>query len=613
MVSFLERGVESFVEAIINMMPGAQRDAFFMNRIRYAYLDVLKAIAIIAVVLYHAGFLKYGYLGVDVFLVVAGFFATRSLSGDNKKYSSFIFDRIIRLLPVLLGAGLVAMLVGWYAMLPDDYENLSESVTAMNVFGNNVLAAITTGDYWDVVNEYKPLMHTWYVGLLMQFYLVYSLLFLVSKIDKDNSKKTLLVIVSSLGVVSLLWYFGCTEDAHRFYYLPARFFESAVGGIIALVYEPEKRRVFHPLFSYLCYALLLVFLAVGYDVIPGIVRLPLVVSLCAVIIMSGEVLDNQLTSNRLLAKIGMASYSIFVWHQLLLAFYRYINGNQFSVWTYLLYLGAVGVVSWCSYRLIERGVSKALVFKKWKRVVYVATITIWVLLTGFAGYVYLNAGVVRDVPELNVSVQNRHRHMHAEYNEGAYQYDRPFVAEDKAHWLVVGDSFGRDVVNMIHESDVSDRVEVSYMDDLSGLDNKERFASADRVFISARGLTRRFVSAVEVQCWNAGITPDKIEVVGEKNFGKNNGHIYARRNRPDYFDQCVEPEGGEKFLTRNNRFKEFYGERYLDLMSLALNDAGQVRVFTPDHQFVSADCRHLTLSGARYFAKRIDWGKYLPR
>ena len=56
----------------------------------------------------------------------------------------------------------------------------------------------------------------------------------------------------------------------------------------------------------------------------------------------------------------------------------------------------------------------------------------------------------------------------------------------------------------------------------------------------------------------------------------------------------------------------FYGERYLDLMSFVTDDAGRVRVFTPDHHFISADCRHLSLGGAKFFAERIEWGRFLP-
>lgn len=204
---------------------------------RIKCLDTLKAFSIIVVVLYHAGMMTYGYLGVDVFLVIAGYLTTKSLYGRIDEtnqvwmgYLTFEISRLIRLLPVLLVAGVVCMMAGYFVMLPDDYENLSESVVASNLFANNILAAITTKNYWDVVNEYKPLMHTWYVGVLMQFYIVYPILFYLAKLDKGNLKGTLLPMICTLGVVSLLLYFGTTQAAERFYYLPSRFFEFAIGG-----------------------------------------------------------------------------------------------------------------------------------------------------------------------------------------------------------------------------------------------------------------------------------------------------------------------------------------------------------------------------------------------
>lgn len=554
-------------------------------------------------------------LGVDVFLVVSGFLITRSLekrgwASNDGWYLPFVGSRVLRLLPVLLVAGLVAMAIGWFAMLPDDYENLSESTVATLLFGNNILSAETTGNYWDIANDYKPLMHTWYVGLLMQLCIVYPLLFCLAKINKEAPKKTLIVIVSSLAFLSLLCYFGSSNQAHRFYYLPARFFEFAVGGIVALTYDPAKQRVFHPVFSYLCYALLLVLLVVGYDLVPTLVRLPLVVALSAMVIMSENALSNPLTANKVLAMIGVASYSIFVWHQVLLAFYRYIIGGQFTVWTYLLYLAIIGVVSWASYRLIEQGVSRLLDAGN-RKPMYIATASVWIILSVFAGTIYWNAGVVRDVLELDVSVANRHRHMHAEYTDRGYQYDRPFVSENKAHWLVIGDSFARDFVNTILESSVAEQVEVSYTDDYLKADNRERLADADRVFIAERFLGRRRISAIEAESWANGLTPDKIVIVGEKNFGESNGPVYAKRHRPDYFEQSVEVEGGAGFMERNSRFRELYDDRYLDLMSFVAVGDGRVRAFTPDHRFISADCRHLTRSGAIFFAGMIDWNQYL--
>lgn len=579
-----------------------------MSHTRLKYIDILKAFAIIAVVLYHAGILGYGYLGVDVFLVLSGFLVTKHFEG--KKFFRFIGSRILRLLPVLLVAGLVAIVAGWFTMLPDDYENLSESVVATNLFGNNILAAITTGDYWNIANEYKPLMHTWYVGLLMQFYLVYSLLFYLARLDKKAPHKTLLVIISSLAFLSLLVYFASNNEAHRFYYLPARFFESAAGGIVALAYDQSQDKPFHPAFSYVCYALLLVLLIAGDKLMPASIRLVLVVALTVVLLMSAEALDNDFTSNKVLAKVGVASYSIYIWHQVLIALYRYIFGNHFTVWSYLLIFVAVGFVAWGSYRLIEQGVARAVKSAKGRRGIYIATISLFLLLTSFAGYIYTKAGVVRDVPELGISVQDHHRRLNAEYCDRGYQYDRPFTTSEKQHWLVFGNSFGRDFVNIVLESDIADQVELSFTEDFFK-DGIERLASTDLVFIAWRGYSKRLVSEIEVNCWAAGIPPERVVVIGDKSFGENNGHIYARRNRPDYFEQYVEPLDGERFLSRNRHFRELYGERFLDLTSMVLNEDGKIRVFTPDHHFISADGKHLTAAGAKFFADMIDWDKFL--
>ena len=132
------------------------------------------------------------------------------------------------------------MILGYVTMLPDDYENVAESVIATNFFGNNVLSAITTKNYWDIANDFKPLMHTWYVGVIMQFYVVLPILFYPARLNKRNPKGSLLTIFATLAVISLLVYFATTDTAQRFYYLPSRFFEFAVGGIAALLYKPQE-------------------------------------------------------------------------------------------------------------------------------------------------------------------------------------------------------------------------------------------------------------------------------------------------------------------------------------------------------------------------------------
>ena len=115
-------------------------------------------------------------------------------------------NRVFRLWPLLLLAGVMCLGWGWLMMLPDDFENTVQSIVATNFFGNNVLQAITTKNYWDVVNEYKPLMHTWYVGLIMQFYIIVPmLLFVVGRWvkDADKRKKVNITLMVLMGVASL--------------------------------------------------------------------------------------------------------------------------------------------------------------------------------------------------------------------------------------------------------------------------------------------------------------------------------------------------------------------------------------------------------------------------
>lgn len=584
---------------------------------RLKYIDVLKAIAIIAVVLYHAGLTPNGYLGVDLFLVIVGYLTTRTLytkvvitDSPGGEYITFEVSRIIRLLPPLLVAGLACMLVGYMTMLPDDYENLSESVIATNFFGNNILGAITTGNYWDVVNDFKPLMHTWYVGVIMQFYLVYPIFFYLSRLDKRNAKGTLLTMLASVAFISLLVYFVITDTTLRFYYLPSRFFEFAVGGIAALLYNPQEDKPFGKGFVYVCYILLIALMFVSTDVIPAIIRLVAVVGLSCVLLCSKDVLENNVTSNAILSKIGAASYSIFIWHQVILAFYRYTATSKFSVGSYALLLIATIILSWLSYRFIEQGITRAIKSKRGKIAFYSAMVVVFISLTVFSGIIYLRAGVVRDVPELCISKNNVHRGMHAAYCDRGYQFDKPFET-DKPHWLVVGNSFGRDFINIILESSIRDSVEVSYitMDDLQSRD--ERFSKADLVFFSVLGLDYQLVSEVEVQCVKNDFDPKKMIIVGEKNFGESNGQVYAKRKQNDYFDQFVPVVDYHQFIVCNEEFREHFGEQFLDMMALVINKDKKVRVFTPTHLYISEDCRHLTQGGASFYAELIDWNRFL--
>ncbi|MFD0778303.1 acyltransferase family protein [Flavobacterium myungsuense] len=187
-------------------------------------IDVLRAIAVLAVILFHMGYLPNGYLGVDVFFVISGYLITKIIYVEaiENKFSiyQFYLRRIRRIIPLVLFTTFVALITGLFVMLPDDLENLSQSVIATNFFANNILLKITTVNYWNIINDYKPLMHTWSLGIEEQFYLVYPLLFLIC--NKKRVKWVLPILVVLTGF-SLLLFVISTNEAAKFFTIPFRF------------------------------------------------------------------------------------------------------------------------------------------------------------------------------------------------------------------------------------------------------------------------------------------------------------------------------------------------------------------------------------------------------
>lgn len=206
-------------------------------------LYAMKGIAIIAVVLFHIGLLKSGYLGVDAFFVVNGFLVIPSvikkIEGADFSFIDFMRRRVVRLLPLIVLASAISLILGYFLMLPDHYENLAQSVIASCGMSENILSAITTKNYWDVVNDYKPLMHLWYVGILFEFYLVMPLVIIavnkVGKLLRVDKQKCMLWSMVLLALISLVLYLNPdVTTGDRFYYLPYRLFELLLVGIIAL-------------------------------------------------------------------------------------------------------------------------------------------------------------------------------------------------------------------------------------------------------------------------------------------------------------------------------------------------------------------------------------------
>lgn len=570
-------------------------------------IDGLKAIAIIAVVLYHfgGGYLPYGYLGVDIFLVISGYFMMKSIDHsmreDKFNYLNYLLGRAARLWPMILIVGAVALVVGYFSMLPDDFENLSQSVIASNVFANNILACITTKNYWDIVNVFKPLMHTWYVGVLMQAYIVLPLIYLVVyKCFKErmSAVKVSVIVISLLSLIAYL--LPMAGSAEKFYYLPFRAFEITAGSLVALAPSREfKSKLAQHIVESICLIVMSILLIVNAAYIPMEVKLLLMVLATAMLVYIFANTDE--TPGRILKSfsyIGRASFSIYLCHQVVVAYMFYALTDRTDLFALLIFIIVVGCLSAALYMLLERPLEKVVRKNIW--CVLIPCIALCLITSISSGMIYLHAGVVRDIPELGIDKENVHRGMHAEYVDIPYSWNKDFSESDKVKVVVIGDSFGRDWANILNESSISEDIEISYIYVQNSYEEyDDRFLEADVVF--------RAFSASTVDITNSlpeGVPDDKLYIVGYKNFGTSNGIIYSYRNSGDYFDQTVTLD--DVVLRNNQILKEQYGDHYIDMIEPVQEEDGSIRVFTDDNYYISQDCRHLTKYGAQYYSRILD-------
>lgn len=491
---------------------------------------------------------------------------------------------------------LVALLIGSFVMLPDDFENLAQSVVATNLFANNVLQAVTTKNYWDVVNEFKPLMHTWSLGIEEQYYVVYPLLFLL--IGKHH-KKWLLMVLTMLGTTSLLLYFLPFKDFEKFYYLPFRFFELAVGGIAALYL---KNRVIISRYSAIFVVGLILILLAGDILPPNQFLLPIAIILTlAVIVTQNEnsSISSFLLQNKVSVAIGLMSFSLYMWHQVILAFSRYFLIQKLQLEHVALISIAIVILSVFSYHAIERPFRNK--NKTSTRMVLSVLGFLFVVTTSSSLYAYWKGGIIRDVPELGITKTDAVRNIHAKYNARVHDYNKPFSHKPNTiKVLVVGDSFGRDWVNVLLESKYRASIEISYVfRPFENQDFQSRADTADVIFYSTA--QRENVENAE-NIEKLGIDTSKLFVVGTKNFGINSGYFY-NYSGDDYFQQRTLMEDG--YLEKNEELRQKWGSRYIDLIAKIIDENNTVPVFT-NEKFISQDCRHLTKAGAIFFSRLFE-------
>ena len=326
-------------------------------------IDGLRALAVLPVILFHAGFEWFsgGFVGVDIFFVISGYLITTIIISEmaEGKFSiiNFYERRARRILPALFFVMAACLPFAWLWLTPSDLEDFGQSLVAVSTFSSNILFWRESG-YFDTAAELKPLLHTWSLAVEEQYYILFPIFIILTW---RLGLKWVLILLSIVFLVSLgaaQWSAYNAPDA-AFYLLPTRGWELLVGVFAAFYLKYNtylKSHSINQALSLLGFGMI-VFSIIAFDkktpfpslytLIPTIGTGLLI--LCAV----PKTVIHKLLSLKFIVGIGLISYSAYLWHQPLLAFAKHVFSEEVPELLMLCLCLMSLVAAWFSWRFIE--------------------------------------------------------------------------------------------------------------------------------------------------------------------------------------------------------------------------------------------------------------------
>jgi peptidoglycan/LPS O-acetylase OafA/YrhL len=358
-------------------------------------INGLRAIAVIAVVLYHcnSSWIPGGFAGVDVFFVISGFFMTEiifsRIEQNNFSVLKFYLARAKRIIPPLAFLCLVLLVFGWFFELDVVFETMSKHILSSLTFISNITYWTESG-YFDAGSHEKWLLHTWSLSTEWQFYIIYPLVVLTMRMFMSIKAMKLSVLTGT--VVGFIF---CVIITYKwpdpaYYLLPTRAWEMMIGGVAYLypIVLKEKRKKLLEWFG-LSLILITYFFISKENLWPG--YLSILPTLGACFILQAKRNDSFITNNIAFQKIGSWSYSIYLWHwPLVIYMYTYMTINILNT---SLVISLSIILGMLSYKFTERRVSGK------------NTIIVFLVTLGLSSIVYINNGVF-DVRNKSQDISN---------------------------------------------------------------------------------------------------------------------------------------------------------------------------------------------------------------
>lgn len=326
-------------------------------------VDGLRAVAVLPVILFHAGLPRFsgGFVGVDVFFVISGYLITtlilEDLDAGRFSLLRFYDRRARRILPALFCVMLCSVPFAWMWLLPEDFRNFSQSLVATIFFSSNVLFWTESG-YFSSASELKPLLHTWSLAVEEQYYILFPLtLLLIWRLGR----RWIFPLLAMLCLASLVagQWAAQGHPAAAFYLLPFRGWELLVGALTALFLrsDPLLRRGPRQFGSALGLGLIC-FAVLRFDgdtPVPGVwLLVPTLGTALVLVCARSDTAVGGLMRMRPLVGLGLISYSAYLWHQPVFAFAHHRSFTEPDTGTMLALAGLAVAMAALTWRFIEQ-------------------------------------------------------------------------------------------------------------------------------------------------------------------------------------------------------------------------------------------------------------------
>lgn len=367
------------------------------------HIDALRGIAIMMVLLYHLwpGVCPHGYFGVDMFLMVSGYFLVAGLlknEGKDFSIAAFIQKKLLRLFPPLLVMIMVMVPVGMWVMTGDELSFAAKTaynalLGKANIFLNENSLGYFAGD-----SQNNPFLHTWYLSVIMQVYLIFALSVLVLKRFSVQVKwmVVLLLGVFSLGFIAYARVIvpamePYTEIPPLYYQTWSRVFEVVAGACILLL-PKNKSRLIGKWFAIPAF-LIVIFCCFAPEKNMGLL-------LCAsgvMIWLVPEGVSAGLMNNAVWRYLGKCSFSIYLWHWPIIVYSCYCQEHRTVLGDVLLFAVCLGV-GILFFHLVEK--------RRWRLWV---TVLVWCAAAAGSYFVAVSANIGKMLhPGVHAVLESQH-------------------------------------------------------------------------------------------------------------------------------------------------------------------------------------------------------------